>query len=45
MMECLGQSQAQRGGTAPAVKAHKLQLDTLGPFPNYGILDLFYDLG
>lgn len=45
MMECWGESQSQRGGIALAVKAHKLELGSLDPFPNYCILDLFYDLG
>lgn len=46
MTECPRESKSQSGGKiALAAKAQEGELGNLGPFPNYGILDLFCDFG
>lgn len=46
MTEGPRESKSQRGGKIMlAVKAQERELSNLGSFPNYGILDLFCDLG
>lgn len=46
MTVCPRERKSQPGGKiALAAKAQEGELGNLGPFPNYGILDLFCDLG